>query len=115
MSIYEVLEARNQLMSFIDEHSDKSCVVTLYGSKQKCPEWEAPAGKICMISTTLGEALEYIKDRDRYNGNGDLRLGSKLDPIPFEDYGTISLKGLHMRMNSAGINTATSLVENILL
>jgi len=115
MSIYEILEARNQLISFIDEHPDKSCIVTLYGSKQKCPEGEAPAGKLCMISTTLGEALEYLKDKGRYGGMGALSLGSKLDPIPFEDYGTLSMKGLSMRMNFAGISTSTSLVENILL
>ena len=102
-------------MSFIDEHKDRCCFVTLYGCKQRRPKGNAPAGEVCTISTTIGKALEFFKDKNRYGGKGSLCLGSKLDPIPFEDYGTISLKGLHSRMHFEGIGTSTSFVENILL
>lgn len=89
-SIHEFCEG---LMSFINSHPESPCIVNLFGAKREIPKWMKDLGSE-LISTSLGRAMDILKDKDRYNGKAGLYVEDKDNPeipflIPFIDYGSI--------------------------
>ena len=89
-SIHEFCEG---LMSFIHSNPESPCIVNLFGAKREIPKWMKDLGSE-LISTSLGHAMDILKDKDRYNGKAGLYVEDKDNPeipflIPFIGYGSI--------------------------
>lgn len=89
-SIHEFCEG---LMSFIDSNPESPCIVNLFGAKREIPKWMKDLGSE-LIPTSLGHAMDILKDKDRYNGKAGLYVEDRDNPeipfrIPFINYGSI--------------------------
>ena len=89
-SVHEFCEG---LMSFIDSHPESPCIVNLFGAKREIPKWMKDLGSE-FISSSLRNAMDILRDKDRYNGKASLYFESEDNPeipfpIPFINYGSI--------------------------
>lgn len=89
-SIHEFCEG---LMSFINSNPESPCIVNLFGAKREIPKWMKDLGSE-LIPTSLGHAMDILKDKDRYNGKAGLYVEDRDNPeipfrIPFINYGSI--------------------------
>lgn len=86
-------EICNGIRSFIERNPEILCVVNLFGPRHEVPKWMKDLGSE-LISTSLGHAMDILKDKDRYNGKAGLYFESEDNPeipfpIPFLNYGSI--------------------------
>lgn len=83
------------LMSFIDSNPESLCVLHLFGAKRELPKWMEDIGSE-FVSTNLGNALDILKDKDRYGGKASLYVEARdiPFPIPFINYGNVDVDRL---------------------
>ena len=86
-------EICNGIRSFSNSHPESPCIVNLFGAKREIPKWMKDLGSE-LISTSLGHAMDILRDKDRNNGKASLYFESEDNPeihfpIPFIDYGSI--------------------------
>lgn len=102
-----VSEFCERLMSFIDINPESLCVLHLFGAKRELPKWMEDRGNE-FVSTNLGNAMDILRDKDRYGGKARLYVESKDNPeipfpIPFINYGNVDMDRL--KENGTELNT----------
>ena len=92
-SIHEVCEG---LMSFIDSNPESLCIVSLFDAKRELPKWMEYMHNTEFVSTNLGNAMDILKDKDRYGGKASLYVEARdiPFPIPFINYGNVDVDRL---------------------
>ena len=103
-SVHEFCES---LMSFIDSHPESLCIVSLSDAKRELPQWMEYIGSE-FVSTNLDNAMDILRDTDRYGGKARLYVESKDNPeipfpIPFVNYGNVDVDRL--QENGTELNT----------
>lgn len=96
------------LMSFIYSHPESLCIVSLFDAKRELPKWMEDMDNTEFVSTNLDNAMEILKDKDRYGGKARLYVESKDNPeipfpIPFRNYGSVDMDRL--KENCTELNT----------
>lgn len=95
------------LMSFIDSNPESLCILNLFGSKRELPKWMEDIGSE-FVSTNLGNAMDILKDKERYDGKASLYVEAKENPeihfpIPFINYGNVDID--RIKENCTELNT----------
>lgn len=100
-SIHEVCEG---VMSFIDSHPESLCIVSLSDAKRELPKWMEDIGSE-FVSTNLCNAMDILKDKDRYGGKASLYVEARdiPFPIPSINYGNVDV--YRLKENGTELNT----------